>query len=158
MGLGRSWIGDPVGLHQTSALYVESGWSAQLINLLPGLILASFAISGIRTPFDWRKAWVLFGAVVGSVMIASPLLSTQYMSWITPFAAFRRSWAFLMLLINSLSLVLVLFFDSALLGEISWFVLAVLRNVGFLALVVALTREVASVRIARPAGRLSTDN
>jgi hypothetical protein len=137
---------------------VESGWSAQLVNLLPGLILATIAISGIRTSFDWRKAWVLVGALVGSVMIASPLLSTQYMSWITPFAAFRRSWAFLMLGINSLSLIVVLLFDRALLGDITWFVLIVVRNVGLLALVIALTREVASVRIARPAGRLSTDN
>jgi hypothetical protein len=137
---------------------VESGWWAQLINLLPGLILATLAISGIRTPFDWRKAWLLFGALVGAVMIASPLLSTQYMSWITPFAAFRRSWAFLMLLINLLSLVVVLLFDRALLGDVTWFVLTVVRNVGFLALVVALTREVTSLRIARPAGRLSTDN
>jgi hypothetical protein len=137
---------------------VESRWSAQLINLLPGLILATLAFSGVRAPFDWRKAWVLFGALVGAVMIASPLLSTQYMAWITPFAAFKRSWAFFMFLINSLSLVVVLLFDRALLGDVTWFVLTFLRNVGFLALVVALTREGASVRIALPARRLRTDN
>jgi hypothetical protein len=129
LGIFGHLSGVPPVLRETSALYMEASWWAHLINLLPAsaLILIVLLLKGAA--FDWRRAWLMTGVLVGSVIIASPLLSTQFVSWLTPFAASKPTFARQMFVINLLSLLMILNYDDAVSGELTWFLLALARNV-----------------------------
>ena len=134
LGAVRHVNGLPLQLRQTSALYIEAEWWAHLINVVPAIALAIAALSIFQRRFSWPHAWVLFGVLTGCLMLASPLFSTQYMAWISPFASTRRrSWAIL-LLTNVLSFALIVTWNRGLEGTGWWFWLGVGRNLLFLTL------------------------
>ena len=134
LGLFRSLRGLPVEVHQTSSLYIEAEWWAHLFNALPAAGVAIASLTILRRRFLWADAWLLFGALTGSLILASPLFSTQYMAWITPFASSRRrSWA-LLVVANLLSLVIILTWHEGLSGAGSWFFLVLIRNLVLLVL------------------------
>jgi hypothetical protein len=130
----RSLQGRPLGLHQTSALYIEAAPWITMANAVPGLLIAALVLTGLRRPFSWPLAWTTFGLLVGAIILASPLFSTQYLAWLAPFVAGRGTrlrWAFV---INAASLGIILAFQAALEGEMWWFVGVVMRNLALLAL------------------------
>jgi hypothetical protein len=134
LGAFRQMRGLPLHLRQTSALYIEAEWWAHLINVIPAIALAVAALSILRRRFAWAQAWALFGVLTGCLMVASPLFSTQYMAWISPFASTqRRPWAVLVMT-NVLSLGLIVTWNRGLDGSGWWFWLGVGRNLMFLTL------------------------
>jgi len=73
------------------ASYVEVGKWALAINALIGLTLAAYALRVLRTRFRWDRAVDLIGVLTIAVMLLSPLLSAQFIIWITPFAALSKN-------------------------------------------------------------------
>jgi hypothetical protein len=139
LGLLRSLQGQPLGLEQTSALYIEASPWVMVANALPGLVIAVLVLTGLRRPFSWPHAWTSFGLLAGGIVLASPLFSTQYLAWLAPFFAVRATWGRTAFAINAASLGIILGFDAALRGEAWWFVGVVVRNVALLALLCYVT-------------------
>jgi hypothetical protein len=73
------------------ASYVEVGSWAAVANLALGAGLALYLLLALRRDFTWRRGMDLAGAGTIALMLASPLLSAQFVLWITPFAALSRS-------------------------------------------------------------------
>lgn len=127
-GLVRTITHSPLQVVRTSAAYMDVPWWAHLVNLLPALGLGAWSLRVLRTPFTWKGAWLLAGSATGAIMIASPLLSTQFLAWLAPFsAAAKRSW-FVALLVNSVSLVLIMSWSEMATGQLWWWVVLVIRN------------------------------
>jgi hypothetical protein len=130
----RSLQGRPLGLQQTSALYIEAAPWVTVANALPGVAIAALVLIEIRRPFSWPHAWTSFGLLVGAIVLASPLFSTQYLAWLAPFLATRATWLRAAFVINVSSLGIILAFDAALGGEMWWFGAVVVRDLALLAL------------------------
>ncbi|MGH8924438.1 MAG: hypothetical protein ACRDWA_07370 [Acidimicrobiia bacterium] len=149
----RGLQGRPLGLHQTSALYIEAAPWVTVANAFPGLVIAALVLTGLRRPFSWLDAWTSFGLLVGAVVLASPLFSTQYLAWLAPFLAARATWLRAAFVINAASLGIILAFDVALRGEMWWFGGVVGRNLALLALLVCMAlrerRSGSPFRVAR---------
>ena len=142
----RSFQGRPLGLQQTSALYIEAAPWVTLANAVPGLLIAVLVLTGIHKPFSWSRAWVTFGLLVGGIVLASPLFSTQYLAWLAPFFAARATWLRAAVVINAASLGIILAFDAALRGEMWWFAGVLARNLILLGLVFCIAlRERAAI-------------
>jgi hypothetical protein len=138
LGLTRAISGDPLEIVRTSAAYIEVPIWAHLLNLIPGGVLGLVGLRALRTEFTWPKAWQVIGSTTGAVMLASPLLSTQFMAWLAPFAATsKRTWG-LALAANMASLLLIASWRPDGFGRVWWWVLAAGRNAAFLALVASL--------------------
>ncbi len=73
------------------ASYVEAGVWALVVNVLIGLSLGIYALRVLGTRFDWRRAIDLLGVLTIALMLLSPLLSAQFVIWVTPFAALSSS-------------------------------------------------------------------
>lgn len=73
------------------ASYVAVGSWAMAVNALLGLSLSVYAIRVMRTSFDWHRAVDLIGVLTIALMLLSPLLSAQFVIWMTPFAALSSS-------------------------------------------------------------------
>lgn len=86
--LVRSLRGVPteVGI-AAGASYVEVGSWAVATNLLIGAALGVLGLRVLTKPFSWQRAVDLIGVLTIAVMLVSPLLSAQFIIWITPFAA-----------------------------------------------------------------------
>jgi hypothetical protein len=127
-GFVRAVTGAPSGVVQTSAAYIDvPGW-AVIINLAVGVWLAAIALSKMRLPFNWTRAWLLMGLWTGVMMVSSPLLSTQYVAWLGPFAATgKRPWI-LALLVNVVSLILIATWSDLFEGKVWWWALLLVRN------------------------------
>lgn len=127
-GLVRTISGSPLQVVRTSAAYMDVPWWAHLVNVVPGIGLGALAIRILRTPFSWRGAWLLAGSATGAIIVASPLLSTQFLAWLAPFsAAAKRSWQ-VALIVNSVSLVLITSWSELATGRLWWWVVLVIRN------------------------------
>ena len=136
LAVARGVQGRPLGLHQTSALYIEAAPWVTVANALPGAVIVILVLAGRRRRFSWSHAWTSFGLLVGAVILASPLFSTQYLAWLAPFLALRGTWLRAAFVINAASLFIILGFDSALRGEMWWYGGVVGRNLALLALLV----------------------
>ncbi len=91
-GLARLWLGtDPQVATTAGASYVAVGTWAVVVNAAIGLAIGLSALRALRTSFDWRRATDLIGTLAIAVMLLSPLLSAQFVFWITPFAALTSS-------------------------------------------------------------------
>jgi hypothetical protein len=73
------------------AIYIEVGAWALFVNLVLGITLAVKGIRRVQGEFDWRHAMDLMGVLTIALMLASPLLSAQFIFWVTPFAALSAS-------------------------------------------------------------------
>jgi hypothetical protein len=162
LGFARFLSGAPLRLHRTSALYIEAEWWVHLLNTIPALVLAAASLATLRRTFRWLDAWLLFGLLTGSLMLASPLFSTQYMAWIAPFASWKRLPWLLLVTANGASLALILNWSKGLQGVGWWFALAIGRNLIFVSLLTTMGIELlrpgrqlgGSAQIATNGGRL----
>lgn len=73
------------------ALYVVSGSWALVLNLAIGVGIGLAALSVLRREFSWQGAVALTAALTYAVLLASPLLSTQFVLWPIPFVALTGS-------------------------------------------------------------------
>lgn len=73
------------------SLYVQTGTWAVLLNLAVGAAIGIVALTALRRPFTWQGGIALTGALTYAVMLASPLLSTQFVLWPIPFVALAGS-------------------------------------------------------------------
>jgi hypothetical protein len=142
LGVFRFVRGLPLQLEQTSALYINAAWWAHLINVAPAIAIGVSALAILRKSISWPFGWLLFGALSGTLILASPLFSTQYMAWVTPFAAAarRRTWL-LLVVVNVVSLALIGTWQYGLRAEGWWFCLVLGRNLLFVLLLAWIVRE-----------------
>lgn len=90
--VGRLAVGnEPQIVDSAGALYVVTGTWALVFNLAVGAIIAIAALSVLRHRFSWQGGVALTGALTYGVLLASPLLSTQFMMWPIPFVALTGS-------------------------------------------------------------------
>jgi len=82
---------EPGVIGAAGAMYIEAGSWSVLVNALPGIaILAACALAMSRRPSDFETAVSITGLAVLAIMLASPLLSTQFLFWLVPFIALGR--------------------------------------------------------------------
>jgi hypothetical protein len=130
-GLVRSIAGSDLQLERSAAVYIRGPWWLLAVNLGFGALIALSALRGLQAPFDWSRSWRSMGALVAALIVASPFFSTQYVAWLSPFAAVDRRATGVMLPVNILSLVLLTSWHEMFEGTVWWWALLVFRNVLF---------------------------
>lgn len=138
IGLSRA-IGGTLEIDVTTAAYLPVGaWAIWLgpVLAIPLVLLGTAALR--RDP----RALVAIGVLVGAVIVASRLFSTQYVLWILPFLAASsiRAARAIGLLVSVASLAMILTWGELFDGW-GWWALAVTRNVLFLVLLVVMAIE-----------------
>ncbi len=146
LGLTRMLGERDLGLEWTTAVYLAAPSWSYLVGPVLALIVGLLGLAGIRRD---PSSLAAVGVLVGAVILASPLFSTQYVFWVLPFvvaSSIRRTkvlaWAV------SLASLLVILLWSGLFVSVWWWVLLVIKNVLFIGLIVALARE----SLIRPTG------
>jgi len=140
VGLTRSWQGVDLRLTSTAAVYIDAPRLGLILDLGLGLLIGAVTLTRFRRKFEWRSAWMTLGALTAAGLIASPFFSTQYVSWVTPFAAAESSAAKLMLIVNLTSLILITTWFDLFDGSVQWWSLLVARNLLFLLVALRLAR------------------
>ncbi len=82
---------EPQIIDSAGALYTEAGSWTLLLNLAVGAVIGFAALTVVRRAFSWQGAVALTGALTCAVLLASPLLSTQFVLWPIPFIALTGS-------------------------------------------------------------------
>ena len=156
-GLVRSIDGSDLRLERSSAVYIDGPWWLLAVNVAFGGFIALAALRGLRSPFEWSRSWRLMGGLTAALIIASPFFSTQYVAWLSPFAAVDRRATAMMLPVNTLSLVLLTSWHEMFEGTVWWWALLVVRNAFFIITGIYLARSAApgDSRLGRE-GRLLT--
>lgn len=131
-GLVRSIDGSDLGLERSSAVYIAGPWWLLAVNVAFGGLIAISAWRGLRTPFEPSGPWRLMGALTAALIVASPFFSTQYVAWLSPFAAVDRRATAIMLPVNTLSLILLTSWHEMFEGTVWWWGLLVCRNLLFI--------------------------
>jgi hypothetical protein len=131
-GLVRSATGDDLLLERSAAVYIRGPWWLLAANVAIAGLVAASALPGLRSPFEWGRAWRLMGALTAALIIASPFFSTQYVAWLSPFAAVDRRATAVMLPVNTASLALLTFWHEMFEGNVWWWGLLVARNFLFI--------------------------
>lgn len=86
--VARLLMGVDAGIvHWAGAEYVEAGGYAVLVNLAVGAVIAVSALRVVRGTFTWEGGIALTAALTYAVLLASPLLSAQFVWWPLPFVA-----------------------------------------------------------------------
>ena len=153
-GLLRSVGGSDLRLERSSAVYIDGPWWLLAVNVAVGGLIGLSAWRGMRSSFDWTGSWRLMGGLTAALIIASPFFSTQYVAWLSPFAAVDRRATAMMLPVNISSLILLTFWHEMFEGRVWWWALLVLRNLLFVMVGVYLARSSAS-RLVSPSRLLA---
>lgn len=143
---------DPGIVHTAGAEYVEAGMYAILANIAVGAAIAIAALPVLRKPFDWTGGIALAAALTYAVLLASPLLSAQFVWWPLPFVALvaRRRGQITLTLAAGISVALVaLWSPEALWWHSGWLV----RNGLLVASAVFAVTDVRRISSRRPAHR-----
>ncbi|MCZ6756112.1 MAG: hypothetical protein O7E49_12445 [Gemmatimonadetes bacterium] len=82
---------DPQIVHSAGAEYVVAGTWAVLLNLAIGGAITLASLTVLRRAFSWRGGVALIAAMTYGVLLASPLLSAQFILWPIPFVALTGS-------------------------------------------------------------------
>ncbi|GMQ85886.1 MAG: hypothetical protein BMS9Abin07_1456 [Acidimicrobiia bacterium] len=82
---------NPGIVDSAGAVYVETGAWALALNLVVGAAIAVAALTVLRRSFSWQGGVAVTGALTYAVLLASPLLSTQFLLWPIPFVALTGS-------------------------------------------------------------------
>jgi len=132
------------------AVYVEAGPWAIMANLAAGLSVAGASLVLLRRN-NRSDHWLLSSAVF-AVLLASPLLSAQFLLWVTPFAALvvRRSLHMFLAGAGAMTTALLTWWEPASFG---WAVLLVSRNLLLIACVVALLSAPTDDHVGRTSRR-----
>ena len=131
-GLIRSIAGVDLRLERSSAVYIEGPWWLLAVNVAVGGLIVAAGWRALRGPFSWDGSWRLMGALTAALIVASPFFSTQYVAWLSPFAAVDRKATAVMLPVNAASLVLLTSWHEMFEGSVWWWGILVLRNVLFI--------------------------
>ena len=133
-GLARSISGSDLQLERSSAVYINGpGWLLAADAALGGLI-ALASLRGLRGSFEWTRSWRVMGGLTAALVVASPFFSTQYVAWLSPFAAVDRRATALMLPVNIISLILLTSWHEMFNGAVWWWGILVFRNLLFVGL------------------------
>lgn len=131
VGLIRAIQGADLELIRSASVYIDApGWLLAF-HVLVGALIAATALSRMRGPFAWGRAFRLMGAFTTALILASPFFSTQYVAWVSPFAASEKRAAFGMLGVNLASLILLTTWNDLFDGPVWWWGLLVARNLLF---------------------------
>jgi hypothetical protein len=88
----RAVTGQDLGLvNAAGAIYIEVGRWALFATLAFGAALAVWSLRVLRTQFSWLGNVSLMAALAFSLILASPLLSAQFLLWPMPFVALSGS-------------------------------------------------------------------
>jgi hypothetical protein len=155
-GLVRSIGGSDLRLERSAATYIDGPWWLLAVNVAFGGLIGLSAWRGLRHQFDWARSWRLMGGLTAALIIASPFFSTQYVAWLSPFAAVDRRATVMMLPVNTFSLILLTSWQEMFEGRVWWWALLVLRNLLFImvGLYLATSSGASASSPVRP-GRLS---
>ncbi len=155
-GLVRSISGSDLRLERSAATYIDGPWWLLAVNVAFGGLIGLSAWRGLRSQFDWARSWRLMGGLTAALIIASPFFSTQYVAWLSPFAAVDRRATLMMLPVNTFSLILLTSWHEMFEGTVWWWALLVLRNLLFIMVGLYLARSSgASASSPGRRGRLS---
>ena len=131
-GLVRSVSGSDLQLERSSAVYINGPIWLLVVDAAFGGLIAMTSLKGFRGSFDWTRSWRIMGGLTAALIVASPYFSTQYVAWLSPFAAVDRRATAIMLPVNTISLVLLTSWHEMFEGTIWWWGLLVLRNLLFI--------------------------
>ncbi|MCP3993950.1 MAG: hypothetical protein GY722_02650 [bacterium] len=128
-------VGDqPHGIEASAgALYIAADSWAVVANALVGVAIWAVAARRARNESD---AWLMTCLVLG-LLLASPLLSAQFLLWVTPFAALvrRRPVHALLIAAGVMSTALLIWWEPT---NAAWALLLVTRNLVLVATAAAL--------------------
>jgi hypothetical protein len=144
--LWRHLTGADLGIvGRAGAVYLDVGGWAVLLNLAVGGGLALWALRGLGMAFTWHRAHTMLGALVLALILASPLLSAQFLVWPAAFLALviRRRPLLVATAASTVTTVLFGFWDHE---AMWWSITLVGRNVLVLALAVMVALAAASGR------------
>jgi hypothetical protein len=128
-GFLRALKGEEQRFLPSSALYMDAPRWLLLVQVSIGAAICIKALAGIRgQKFSWSAAWRLTGALTTALILGSYLFSTQFVYWITPFAAADRRATRVMLAVNVASLILLSTWNELFDGPVWWWGLLVARN------------------------------
>lgn len=118
-------------LDAAGATYVDAPQVLAIAGLMIGAVIGVRALMALAGSFSLRGAMLVLGSLVIALLLASPLQSTQFLYWMTPFAASsgnRRVWAGAAIA-NLLGILGLIFFDAVRSGAWQWHAATFLRNV-----------------------------
>jgi hypothetical protein len=106
------------------------------ISLTVGIILFGIALTRLRSGFSWNASVRLVAATLVALMVASPLLSPQFMLWPTPFLALHhnRKVRGTAIAVSALTLIYMLGWNPGFEGDLWWVGVVNLRNLVLLVL------------------------
>jgi len=146
----RHLADEPLGIiGQAGAVYLDVGRWSVLVNLLVGGMLALIGLRAVRSVFTWRRGIVLLCALTLATVLASPLLSAQFLFWPTAFLAVvarRRS----LVLFTAAAVATTLLFGYWAPAEAWWATLLLVRNLLVLGLAVLAALAAWSAREQLP--------
>ena len=123
-------------INDAGATYVAVPIWATVLNITLGLALFVIALVRLRPGFSWQGSVRLLSAAVVALLVASPLLSPQFMLWPTPFLALHpnRTVRGLAIAVSALTLLYMLAWNPGFEGDLWWVGVVNLRNLVLLAL------------------------
>ena len=132
-------------IYQAGAVYIDTAWWVPLVNFAFGASLGVLALTGIRKQFNWRRAHLMAAALTCSLLLASPLLSAQFLVWPVAFLALVARYRVIALhtAASLITVVLVGFWDN---HEFWWSSALLARNLILIALTTTLVVAAANGR------------
>ncbi len=157
VGLARTLGGGPAEVTVTTAAYLSVPTWTVVVNALAGVAVVAAGLWAVMRASGLRAALIATGTVVAGVMLTSPLLSLQYVLWLTPFivlAETRRShlWGFVL---GVVTLGLAFGWADTILDDPLFYATVTLRNALVVSVAALLALE--AVRGARSGSRNGRD-
>ncbi|MCP4307673.1 MAG: hypothetical protein GY788_22925 [bacterium] len=150
--LGRLMTDTPHGIEPNAgALYISVGVWAVGLNIVIGLSV--WAVTMILLRRLRISRYLVLALAISGLLLASPLLSAQFLLWLTPFVALTRdrTAAFLTGACGVITTILLIWWDPISTG---WAALLVIRNLALVGLVTSLILLAAKDEPARQATSL----
>jgi len=148
--LARIGSGSPLGLiNEAGATYVSVPIWGTVLNLSIGVALLLLALYRVVPKHTWEGSMRLLAAALVALLVASPLLSPQFVLWPTPFLALHpsRGVRITALATSLLTLVYMLGWNPGFAGDLWWVGVVNLRNVVLVVLGVMTALAVSGARI-----------
>lgn len=135
----RTITGQPLQLlYEAGATYVEVPFWGWILNLNVGLCVALVVFARFRRFARFVDVPRFMAASILALLLISPLLSPQFLIWVTPFIVFFRSRKVfgLAVAVTGLTLLYMTGWNSDFLGNPWWVYVLNLRNIALVALAV----------------------
>lgn len=149
----RTMRGESLGLlYQAGATYIDVPLWAWVLNLNLGAGLGLLTFARFRPDPSFNGIAPVMAALIVALLVASPLLSPQFLLWPTPFLALHRSnrvqWT--ALLVTGLTLVYMMGWNSNFVGNPWWLYVLNVRNLALVVLGALCAWTVGSKGNSRP--------